>query len=193
MMMKKGFYIGWILCAAWLIAGCNNNRQYTDLLKAQDKAISRLIDENEFEILNSYPENGVFKSNEFVILDNGVYLNVVDSGNGNRATAGTTTVLCRFNVKWLVEWQSMDTATVSNLQNGTEPMVYKYGASIPTSTDYFSATFFSTYIFSGLEHVGDSSVVKLIIPFDLDGNNRTFSGSGVPLYFSKVQYRFETR
>ncbi|MDR2389413.1 MAG: DUF4827 domain-containing protein [Tannerellaceae bacterium] len=193
MMMKKGFYFGWILCAALLVDSCSNSRQYVDMLNAQEKAINRLIDENEFVILKNYPENGVFQSNEFVILDNGVYLNVVDSGNGNRATQGTTTVLCRFNVKWLVEWSGTDTATVNNFQNGSEPLIYKYGMSAPSSSDSYSTTFFSTLLFSGLQHVGDSSVVKLIIPFHLDGNNQTFGGSGIPLYFSKVQYRFDIR
>ncbi|MDR1938431.1 MAG: DUF4827 domain-containing protein [Tannerellaceae bacterium] len=191
--MKRGFNIGLVLCAVLIVLSCNDNPDYADMLNAQKKAINRLIDENGFEILGSYPENGVFKDNEFVILENGVYLNVVDSGNGQRAVAGSTSVLCRFNVKWLLEWQSMDTATVNNFQNGTTPLIYKYGMSAPTSTDSYSTTFFSVLLFSGLEHVGDSSVVKLIIPFHLDGNNQSFSGSGIPLYFSKVQYRFDSR
>ncbi|MDR2809388.1 MAG: DUF4827 domain-containing protein [Tannerellaceae bacterium] len=192
-MMKKGFNIGWILCAALLVWSCSNSRQYVDMLDAQEKAINRLIDENEFEILKSYPENGIFKENEFVVLDNGVYLNVVDSGNGNRAVLGSTSVFCRFNVKWLVEWSDTDTATVNNFANGTDPLIYRYGSSAPSSTDNFSTTFFSLLLFSGLEYVGDSSVVKLIIPFHLEGNSQTFGGSGVPLYFSKVQYRFDAR
>ncbi|MDR2118240.1 MAG: DUF4827 domain-containing protein [Tannerellaceae bacterium] len=191
--MKKSFYIGCVLCSLLFALSCGNTRQYADMLKAQERAIGRLIDENGFEILDSYPKDGVFKDNQFVILDNGVYLNVVDSGNGNRAVSGSTSVLCRFNVKWLVVWQGSDTATVDNFRNGTDPLAYKYGAASPTSNDSFSSTFFSTLLFSGLEHVGDSSVVKLIIPFHVQGNNQTFSGDGIPLYFSKVQYRFELR
>ncbi|MDR1919292.1 MAG: DUF4827 domain-containing protein [Tannerellaceae bacterium] len=192
--MKRGFNIGLVLCAVLIVLSCNNNKDYTDMLNAQKKAINRLIDENGFEILKSYPANGVFKDNEFVILDNGVYLNVVDSGNGQRAVAGSTWVFCRFNAKWIVEWQGMDTATVNNFQNGTNPLLYKYGMSSPASTsDNFSTTFFSVLLFSGLGYVGDSSVVKLIIPFHLEGNNQTFSSSGIPLYFSKVQYRFDSR
>jgi hypothetical protein len=191
--MKKGFYLGWGLCAVLLVLSCNNNQAYSDMLAAQKKAINRLIDENGFEILNSYPENGVFKENEFVILDNGVYLNVVDSGNGNRAVPGSTLVFCRFNVKWLLEWSGTDTATVNNFANGTYPVAYQYGASATSSTDYFSTTFFSTLLFSALEQVGDSSEVKLIIPFHLEGNSQTFLGNGIPLYFSKVQYRFDQR
>jgi hypothetical protein len=51
------------------------------MLKAEKKAIDRFIAENEIEILKSYPANGVFEDRQFVVLDNGIYLNVVDSGN----------------------------------------------------------------------------------------------------------------
>ncbi|MDR1556460.1 MAG: DUF4827 domain-containing protein [Tannerellaceae bacterium] len=190
--MKKGFNIGLVLCVVLCVLSCNNNPQYSDMLDAQERAINRLIDENDIEILDAYPANGVFKDNQFIILDNGVYLNVIDSGNGNRAQAGSTSVFCRFFVKCLIEWQYMDTTTVDYFRNGTEPITYVYGASSPLYNNN-TASFFSTLLFSGLEYVGDSSEVKLIIPFHLNGNNSTFLQAGVPLYFSKVRYRFDPK
>jgi len=191
--MKKGFSIGIVLGVMMLALSCNSGQTYSGMLKAQKKAINRLIDENDFEILNEYPANGVFKENQFVKLDNGIYLNVVDSGNGNRAVAGATSVLCRITTKWLITWQTMDTTTVNNFKNGSSPIVYRYGTTAPTSTDDFSTTFFSYALFNGLEYVGDSSVVKLIIPFEVQNQTSSFYTSGIPLYFSKVQYRFELR
>jgi hypothetical protein len=191
--MKKGFNIGLILCAVLFVLSCNNNRQYADMLDDQKRAINRLISENGFEILKDYPVDGVFKENQFYILPNGVYLNVVDSGNGQRAVSGTTTLYCRFLVKSLVEWQYMDTTTMDLFRNGTKPIYYKYGYSSPINTTDDASFFFSTLLFSPLEYVGDSSEVKLLIPFHLEGNNQTFRSAGVPVYFSKVQYRFETR
>jgi hypothetical protein len=190
--MKRGFNIVLALYVVLCVVSCSNSRQYSDMLEAQDRAIKRLQNENGFEILKSYPADGVFKENEFVILDNGVYLNVVDSGNGNRAVSGSTSVFCRFVVKWLVEWQYMDTATVDFFKNGTDPIIYTYGTSYPLY-DNTSSTFFSTLLFSGLEYAGDSSEVKLIIPFHLENNSQTFLSAGVPLYFSRVQYRFEQK
>lgn len=176
----------WIVMLA---VSCNNNQTYSDQLDAQKRAISRLMDENEFEVLKSYPADGVFQENQFVVLSNGVYLNVVDSGNGNRAVSGNTSIFCRFRVKCLIEWTYMDTTTVDYFKNGTQPIEYKYGTSSPVNSDN-STVFFSTLLFSALEHVGDSSEVRLIIPFHLSGNNQTFMSAGVPLYFDKVQYRF---
>jgi hypothetical protein len=163
------------------------------MLETQERAIRRLIDENGFEILKDYPSDGVFKDNQFVILSNGVYLNVIDSGNGNRAVSGYTSLFCRFYVRSLIEWTYMDdTTTIDCFKNGTDPIVYKYGSSSPTINNN-SSFFFSTLLFSGLEYVGDSSEVKLIIPFHLDGNNSTFQQAGAPLFFSKVRYCFEPK
>ena len=49
--MKKGFNILLILCAALVAISCSKTKSYTDMLKDEKKAINRLIDENDFEIL----------------------------------------------------------------------------------------------------------------------------------------------
>ncbi|MDR1343934.1 MAG: DUF4827 domain-containing protein [Tannerellaceae bacterium] len=189
--MKKSFNTVLALCAAMALAlSCSGDRTYSNMLKVQDNAIGRLIDKNEFEILKNYPSDGVFKDNQFVILDNGVYLNVIDSGNGNHAVKGSTYIFCRFYVQCLIEWQYMDTTTMDCFKNGTDPIIYRYGEYLPAEENN-SSIFFSTLLFSALEYVGDNSEVKLIIPFHLSGNNQTFQSAGVPLFFSKVRYRFD--
>lgn len=90
--MKRGFYILMIMCVALLVASCDKTKSYTERLKDERKAIDRLIDHEGFKILKNYPSDGVFKENEFVKLDNDVYLNVIDSGNGERAVLGKTKV-----------------------------------------------------------------------------------------------------
>ena len=40
--MKRGFYILLIMCAAIMAVSCDKTKSYTDMLKAQDKAINRL-------------------------------------------------------------------------------------------------------------------------------------------------------
>jgi hypothetical protein len=188
--MKKGFNIGLVLWVVLLVVSCNNNQSYTDKLNAQKRAINRLMDESGFEVLKTYPANGVFGEKQFVELDNGVYLNVIDSGNGQRAVAGSTSLFCRFRVKCLIEWQYMDTTTIDFFKSPAMPLIYKYGMSSPTNSSESASIFFSAYLFSALEYVGDSSEVKLIIPFHLQGNNQTFQSAGVPLYFERVKYCF---
>ena len=78
--MKKGFNILLILCAALVAISCSKTKSYTDMLKDEKKAINRLIDENDFEILKDFPEDSVFKENQFVELENGTYLNIIEKG-----------------------------------------------------------------------------------------------------------------
>ncbi|MCD8262958.1 MAG: DUF4827 domain-containing protein [Tannerellaceae bacterium] len=99
--MKKGFNI--LISAVILLAifSCNNSmKSYTDMLKDERKAIDRLKDEEGLDFIKEYPVNGVFKENEFVKLDNGIYMNVIDSGTGNRAAAGDE-ILCRYEFIYL--------------------------------------------------------------------------------------------
>jgi hypothetical protein len=154
------------------------------MLKAEKKAIDRHINEQGFEILKDYPENGVFGEKQFVLLSSGLYLNVVDSGNGNRAEYGTS-VLLRASGKML-----LDTVTF----NGFDPMStilswpleFKYGK---YNSNDVSSYFFSEGLMSVLEYVGDSSVVKLIVPFKIGSASQKTSGD--PIYYDKVRYIFE--
>ncbi|GHV51721.1 hypothetical protein FACS1894181_13990 [Bacteroidia bacterium] len=194
--MRKGFYIVLSLIAMMIAFSCNNNGRpsYPEMLEAQKKAINRLIADSGYVILKEYPQDGIFKANEFFQLDESdVYLNVVDSGNGNRAVVGFTTILCRGNAKGLMSNGSIlgDTGIFENMSNTTYPIVYKYGSSAATSSDGFSQYFFSIAMFSPLEYVGDSSEVKLIIPFQ--SSSESLANSGEPVFFQKLRYRFEIR
>ena len=40
--MKRGFYILLIMCTAIMVVSCDKTKSYTDMLKAQRKAIERL-------------------------------------------------------------------------------------------------------------------------------------------------------
>lgn len=191
--MRKGLNLMMILGAVMMIASCNKTKSYTDMLKAEQKAIDRLIDEEGLEILSEYPADGVFKENQFYILDNGVYLNVIDSGNGNRYTNGKI-VHARFKVKFFMS----DTLEFNNLN---EDIYGGPAAFTATFSDYYSTVvkvasgnasptyWISEGLASGLEYVGDSSYVKLIVPFKVSSSD--FMSQGEPLYYTKVKYIFQ--
>ena len=93
--MKKGFNILLILCAALVAISCSKTKSYTDMLKDEKKAIERFIDDKGLEILDDFPADSVFKENQFVLLDNGVYLNIIDKGSDQRAVQYKTKMLYR--------------------------------------------------------------------------------------------------
>ncbi len=192
--MKKGFCILMILCAALMVVSCDKTKSYTEHLKEERKSIDRLIKREGFKIIDDYPADGVFKENEFVKLENDVYLNVIDSGNGNRAVLGTTKVLCRFESKGF-----LNSDTTYNMVNNltyeagyygfpTE-FVFGYNVYSGESRSYDPDLFVGEGLATALYHVGEGATVKMIVPFKRMGSY--FQSSYMPVYFSKVKYTFE--
>lgn len=191
--MKRGFYILLIMCAALLVVSCDKTKSYTDMLKAQEEAIDALERDSGLVFLNDFPQDSIFKENEFVELDNGVYLNIVDKGNSERAVMGQTAIRSRFIAQMFMESSSMGTGTVDLLgphSNGTSPVEFRYGyyTSLYPDVSYYYDLFICEGLGAGLPYVGDSSVVKLIVPFKLMSSD--FQSTGTPVYFEKVRYTF---
>lgn len=191
--MKRGFYILMILCVALVAVSCGKTKSYTEYLKDERKAIERLERREGFSFREDYPSNGVFKENEFVKLDNDVYLNVIDSGNGERAVLGETKVLCRFVANRI---KGDSTAKIVNnliYEPGwyAHPTEFIYGINSYSgeARNYDPDLFNGEGLASALNHVGNGAIVQLIVPFKRMGS--FFQSSYEPIYFSRVKYTFE--
>jgi len=195
--MRKSFYFLLVVFVTLAGVSCNKTQSYTDMLNAQKKAINKLIDENDFEILSSFPEDSIFKENQFVKLDNGVYLNIISKGNNDRAVLYSTDIQTRFIARMFMD---TDTGTVDLMgphSNGTSPVEFKYGYYTAGLSDNYNNQFIGEGLAAGLPYVGDSAYVKLIVPFkmmtDIGSSyyyGTAFKSSGIPVYFAKVRYIF---
>lgn len=200
--MKMRIGILLIIMTGIFFTACNKNKTYADMKKDQKKAIDKLITEKGFEILYEYPKDSVFKENQFVKLDNGVYLNVVDSGNGNRAvpyssTTGGTNVLMRCSGEFLY----ITSDTTFNTFSELVPIEFTYGQASLTMSKYANyytsglgyhpvCIFLSSGVESILEYVGEDSEVKLIVPFEVGSTYQSNNNYGAPLYYDKVKFQF---
>lgn len=188
--MKKSFNILLILCAALTVVSCGDKtKSYTDMLNAQEKVIETFIREKGIEVLDKYPASGVFKENQFVLLDNKVYMNVIDSGNGTRAVNTKTTVLARFRGNLMVT----DTARFENFSSWKFPVEFKYGNYSTIVDDNDFNAFLSEGLGTPLQYVGDHAKVKLIVPFQVGSTlgNSPQKSSGTAVYFDLVTYQFD--
>ncbi len=193
--MKKGFNILMIMCAVLAVLSCSKSRKsYTDMLKDQRKAIDKLIDQENIQVLNSYPADSVFGPNQFVKLDNGVYLNVIDPGDKTRAVMYKTNVLTRFSFRYFMG----DTTSFSIYgphSNGYAPVEFKYGyytgilGAGASTLDESLAELVSEGFQTPLQYVGDRAKVKIIVPFQIGSANDLSSGN--PIYYDIVEYKFE--
>lgn len=187
--MKKAALkvIGFIFCTLVLFAACSKSDTYADKLKNERKTIKRFINEHDIEVLYEYPKSGVFEKNQyFVDSSSGVYINVIDSGNGKRAQLRSN-VYFRF---WdAISFTSTpDTTSFDDIQSGLQPLNFIYGVeeSYTSSSSYIASGFMSAGVTLPLKYVGENAIVSLIIPFN---SGSTYQRSGYyPVYFTKLKY-----
>ena len=192
--MKKGFYFLMIMSAILMVASCGKTASYTDMLKAEEKAIQKLRVDSGLVFLDEWPKDSVFKENEFVKLENGVYLNIIDRGNSNRAVLGKTEIQTRFVARLFMEDSDLGMGVFDLLgphSAGTHPIEFRYGYYTEGLYNYVYNVFISPGLASGLPFVGDTSFVKLIVPFKQMGTLGDFQTYGTPVYFEKVRYIFK--
>ena len=206
--MKKGFYVFrliYIALALVFTISCNKTRTYEEMKSAEKKLINRILAEKNIEVLDEYPESGVFGENQFVVLNTGIYLNVVDSGNGNRAVYNETRVLVRVKGSY---YETDETSEFNTFLNTYPPFEFKYGYASTVVGEHANSfdmyyMVFSAGLESILEYVGENAIVKLIVPGYaeiLSSSNyysvgSTFQTSGltntfVPIYYDRVRYTF---
>ncbi|MCL1942091.1 MAG: DUF4827 domain-containing protein [Candidatus Azobacteroides sp.] len=165
-----------VIPALWL--ACKNSKTYAELLKDEQNAISKLIADSGFVVLNyrDYPKDRLFEPNEFVKLPNGLYLNVIDSGNGERIDSFSTVLL-----RYRSSRNLFDTLSVPGNWNSLSPMEFTYGLTASSTSGYVEG------IATPLSYVGNYAKVKLIIPSSL--NSYSIMQSVVPYYYYCVKYQ----
>jgi hypothetical protein len=203
--MKKSFYVSALACCvAGLVFSVSCSKKYPtfeELKSAETKEIRRIIEDKGIEVIKEYPASGVFGENQFVELSSGIYLNVVDSGNGNRAKLSATTILIRTELEYYDGTDSV--RTFSSFSNTSYPFEFKYGygysvVSAHSQYEDLYAYFFSVGLESILSYVGEGAEVKLIVP----GYSEINSVAGgsiyqtsnnyryIPIYYKRVKYTF---
>ena len=206
--MKKGFCIlGFVFIAFSFIftVSCNKTPTYEEMKAAEKKIINRIIAENNIEVLEEYPASGVFGENQFVQLSSGIYLNVIDSGNGNRAIYNETFVLVRTSGAC---YEPDSITHFNTFVNSSPPFEFRYGRASSVVNEHAGSYntyyyYFSAGLESVLNYVGENAVVKLIVPgyaeINTGGNyysvGSTFQTSGisntfVPIYYDRVRYLY---
>ncbi|MDR0573155.1 MAG: DUF4827 domain-containing protein [Tannerella sp.] len=202
--MKKSFYllllIGCALNLVFTVSCCNKTKTYEELKSDEKKLINKIINEKNISVLSEYPGDGVFGENEFVQLSSGIYLHVADSGNGHRAVYGTTDILIRASGEYYFGDSTYSFTTFPNTFN---PFEFRYGSAYTVVSNHASSYdayyyFFSMGLESVLSYVGDSAIVKLLVPgyseisnFPAGSSMQNGDGNAfVPVYYDKVKYLF---
>ncbi|MGP1463635.1 DUF4827 domain-containing protein [Tannerella sp.] len=189
--MKTKIFMAMLLLASVCLSSCDKDRiSYPKMKKEQKKAIDQFISSQGIEVLHKYPANGVFGEKQFYLTNEGVYINVIDSGNGHRAQFRKTEVLMRFSGR---NFFKKDTTRFDFFANESVPFEFTYGRADMVQYQHKEARdayyyFFSTGLETALKYVGDRSTVRIIVPFEVGSEDQQNRGN--PLYYEKVTFRF---
>jgi len=171
-----------LIAVTILGSSCNDQKTAQELIQEEKKAIQRFVSKNNIDVLDSYPKDGVFAENQYYRNPDGLFIQVVDSGNGKRAVPYKHEICVRFDG---VQWFKSDTTMVSSFYtNGNRPYEFTYGISGSYSNDQ------STLACPGWEiplaFVGEYAVVNLIVPSNL--GSAYDQNSYRPVFFKNLKY-----
>jgi hypothetical protein len=151
-----------------MLGSCNKEKSLQERLQEEKRAIERYIDRNKFVILNDYPKDGVFKDKEYYKTADGLYIHVVDSGNGQRAIPLKDEVTVRFEYRHDI--LVSDTSILWWSSGGrVNPFSFIYGLS--QSYTVAGSSFECVGWVLPLTYVGERAVIDLIIPSALGSYN----------------------
>lgn len=189
--MKK--LIGCLLAICSLViifSSCDDTESYADKLKKEKRNIRDFIAENKIDVIDTYPADSKFDDNQF-FYDNtaGIYIQVVDTGNGLRAQ--NTGALSKVSVRYAGARFLPDTTESTNMGNaGDNPLIFLYGQpnTYLESTAYTNEyAFLSPALVAPLKYVGEEGVVRLIIPFSAGSYYQQYVAYE-PVYIDVVKY-----
>jgi hypothetical protein len=153
-----------LLAVALLSASCNKDViTYAEQLEAQQKSISKFIDNNGFLVIDSIPSNVPWEDSEgrkmFYLSKSGLYLHVVDTGRQAGKTVNNTLVCVRYT-----ECSMEGDTTYSNMDYATDPIEIYFNT---VSTGTGSSTYYwgdCKAWHEPLNYVGDLGHVMIIAP-----------------------------
>lgn len=206
--MKKILFLFLLfVVVGFFAASCSNNISFADLKKAEKAAITKFLIDQDIKVITmeeflAKDSTTDVSKNEYVLFnDNGVYMQIVRKGEGNRIADGTTRkVLSRFVE---VNLQSCDT-TAANIYSSSivEVMMIK------NESGTYSGTFTSGYMMNPNSQNYSTAVptgwlvplpyirlsrntsniakVRLIVPY---GSGTAAAQQGVTPYWYELTYQ----
>ncbi|MDR1436753.1 MAG: DUF4827 domain-containing protein [Candidatus Symbiothrix sp.] len=183
-MKVKFFLILSITGLSLAISSCNDAKTAQEYLREEKKAIERYIDTQGIKVVSDYLqafESGKtgFAENSYFLTKEGLYIHVVDSGNGKRAEM-LSEILTRFDYYFDVKtYVSGDTSRYS-VSYLLLPIEFKYG--MGTYTGYYACNGWAI----PLSYMGEDAVVDLIIPSSL--GSQSDNSSYRPVFYKNLHY-----
>lgn len=187
-MKKITGFLCLLLCIASAMTSCNKGKTYGEMVEEEKDMIRQLIKDSSFVIIDKMPEDSIFAENEIMEFSDGLYMCILDKGNGRKFQNGDyiTVRYTELNMKTGVKISNM-----SSSNQGTNPDVFRYSTNSnnsvqqgvlinENSNEYPLLT--SVYNTRGvpagwlipLQYVGENGHVKIIVPHKLGHSDASY-------------------
>lgn len=138
-----------------LIYSCAD-QTYAKLLEAEQDLISEYLVRNNIEVLGSFPEKGtVWKSNQYVKLDDGIYFHLVSQGDVNDSVKYGDEVIMRFKSYTLNE-NPDSVINWSTIEYLSPPQFVYDGSTTYACTAWITAIYYMKYQYSEAKIIAPS-------------------------------------
>jgi len=182
--MKKWTYsVVSIVVVLCISVSCRQSKSLQELLQEESKAIDKFISMNDFVILRDYPKDGVFKSNEYYKTTDGLFLQVVDSGNGTRAKL-LDEVSVRYDYFQYIKNVVQGDSSIYLPSNPYDPDSFVYG--ITQTYSSYSSPVCQAWIIP-LSYVGEGAVMNLIVPSTIGSYVDRYQNIA-PVFYKNLRY-----
>ena len=203
--MKKFFILLMMVAGLGMLSqSCNNGKTYAELKEEERDAIKRFIELNDIKVIDEdqfadQDSTTSVTNNEFVLFEEtGVYMQVVERGNGEMLEDGRHEILVRYVEEQIVEDGTTDTLSLNTIANlyahPDEFILTKQDNSLSASFGANGAMYEAhgsayvpagwllplNYLKVGRETSGRSKI-KLILPHSQ--GTSTASGQVIPCYY----------
>ncbi|MBQ8442426.1 MAG: DUF4827 domain-containing protein [Bacteroides sp.] len=193
-----------VLGLGFVFQSCNNGKTYAEMKEEEREAIKRFIEVNDIKVIDedqfeAQDSTTNVAANEYVLFEeSGVYMQVIERGNGELLEDGRHEILARYVEEQIVEDGTTDTLslnTIANLYAHPDEFILtkqdnSLSASFSTSGAMY-ATHGSAYVPTGWllplnylkvgREISGRSKIKLILPHS-EGTS-TASGQVIPCYY----------
>ena len=203
-MKKLGILLMMVFGLGLAFQSCNYSKTYAEMKEDEREAIQRFIELNDIKVIDEdqFAEQDSTTNvadNEYVLFaESGVYMQVVERGNGDLLEEGRHEILVRYLEKRIVEEGTADTLSLNTISNlyphPDEFILTKEKNSLSASFSNGGAmynTHSSAYVPSGWllplnflkvgRQISDRSKIKLILPHSQ--GTATASGQVFPCYY----------
>jgi len=174
--MNKLFLFVSIFFVASMFFACDKAKTAQELMKEEKKAIDRFIRESDF-IVTGIPAE-MYNKNVYFRTKEGLYINVIDSGNGNKARYGKEEVIVRYDSIFF--FKSESEKKPGNTWAGDAEVIFRYGRPDSYYIEGWAI---------GLSLVSQNARVNLIIPSGL--RQSAAQTSFQPVFYENLYYRFK--